>query len=172
MTLRGLSLAASLAEKKDKLVKKWIDGILQTYPESTTKFLSQEKDPFHNPIGHTLNESLSALFDGLVESKDTASLAPMVDDIVKMRAVQDFNAGQAVSFPFILKKIIRKEYAADLSLCLDDLSDLETRIDELALLAFDLYMKCRERVFEIKVNEAKRSIFMLEKTHQSGHSRQ
>ncbi|MEJ2247139.1 MAG: RsbRD N-terminal domain-containing protein [Acidobacteriota bacterium] len=172
MALKSLPLAASLADQRDTLVKKWLDGILQAYPESTTKFFSQEKDPFRNPIGYTLKESLTAVFDGLVQSEDTASLAPVLDNIVRMRAVQDLNAGQAVSFPFLLKRILREECSADLSRCPEDFADLEARIDALALLAFDLYMKCRERVFEIKVNEAKRSMFMLEKTLQSGHSRQ
>ena len=172
MTFKGLPLADLLADQRDALVKKWLNGILETYPESTTKFLSQEKDPFRNPIGHTLKENLSQLFEGLIQSKDTASRAPMLNNIVKMRAVQDFNAGQAVSFPFLLKPILREECTAELSRCPDDFAGLEARIDELALLAFDLYMKCRERVFEIKVNEAKRSLFMLNKAHQNGHSRQ
>jgi hypothetical protein len=172
VALKSLPLTASLADQRDTLVKKWLNGILQTYPESTTKFLSQEKDPFRNPIGRTLEENLTAIFDGLIQSKDTASLAPMLDNIVRMRAVQDFNAGQAVSFLFLLKRILREECRADLSRCPGDFADLEVRIDALTLLAFDLYMKCRERVFEIKVNEAKRSMFMLEKTFQSGHSRQ
>jgi hypothetical protein len=172
VAFKGLPLAASLADQRDNLIKKWIDGIVQTYPGSTTKFLSKEKDPFRNPIGHTLKENLTAIFNGLIQSMETASLAPMLDNIVKMRAVQDFNAGQAVSFPFLLKRILREECKDDLSRCPEDFADLEARIDALALLAFDLYMKCRERVFEIKVNEAKRSMFMLEKAFQSGHSRQ
>ena len=31
----------------------------------------------------------------------------------------------------------------------------ESRIDKLAFLAFDIYMKCREKVYEIRVNEIK-----------------
>jgi hypothetical protein len=82
-----------------------------------------------------------------------------------LRAVQDFTAGQAVSFPFLLKKIIREECKADCTRCPDEFADLEARIDELTLLAFELYVKCRERLFEIKYNEAKRSMFMSERAH-------
>ena len=35
----------------------------------------------------------------------------------------------------------------------------------MALLAFDLFMKCRERIYEIRANEAKRRIFVLERMH-------
>lgn len=172
MTHKGLPLSASLANQRDTLVKKWFNGMIQTYPESTTRFLAQEKDPFRNPIGHTLHESLSALYDGLIQAKDTESLAPVLDAIVRMRAVQDFSSGQAVSFPFLLKRILREECADDLFRCPDEFASLEARIDAMALLAFDLYMKCRERIFEIKYNEAKRSMFMLDRAQQDGHSRQ
>lgn len=163
MPPKGLLFSASLANQRDSLVKKWFEGILETYPESTTKFLAHEKDPFRNPIGHTLKESLSALFNGLLQPEELASLTPVLDDIVKMRAVQDFTAGQAVSFPFLLKKILREECAAALSRSPDEFAALEARIDELVLLAFDSFVKYRERIFEIKFNEAKRSAFMLER---------
>ena len=172
MTPKGLPLSASLANQRDNLVKKWFEGIVQTYPDTTTRFLAQEKDPFRNPIGHTLKENLSALFDGLIQPKELASLTSELNDIVRMRAVADITAGQAVSFPFLLKKVLREECTADVSRFPDEYANLEARIDEMALLAFDLYMKSREQLFEIKYNEAKRSTFMLEKVRQNGHSRQ
>ncbi|MBN2241588.1 MAG: RsbRD N-terminal domain-containing protein [Acidobacteria bacterium] len=163
MPQEGLPFSASLASQRDTLVKKWFDGMVQAYPESTSGFLTREKDPFRNPVGHTLKENLSVLFDGLVGPKDVQSVTPELNDIVRMRAVQDFSAGQAVAFPFLLKKILRRECAADISRDPGAYSDLEARIDSLALLAFDLYMKSRERLFEIKYNEAKRSMFMLQR---------
>jgi hypothetical protein len=46
---------------------------------------------------------------------------------------------------------------------------LESRIDELALLAFEIYMQCREKIYECRVNEVKgqREIAMklLERTN-------
>jgi hypothetical protein len=165
VTSKGLPLSASLENQRDTLVKKWIDEMLRSYPETTTGFLNREKDRFRNPIGHTVKESLSVLFEGLIQTKELASLTPVLDEVVKLRAVQDFTAGQAVSFPFLLKKIIREECKADCTRCPDEFADLEARIDELTLLAFELYVKCRERLFEIKYNEAKRSMFMSERAH-------
>jgi hypothetical protein len=94
-----------------------------------------------------------------------ASLAPVLDNIVRIRAIQDFTASQAVSFPFLLKQIIRAEFEPDALPYSEELAALEARIDELALLAFDLYVKCREQVFEIKANEIKRRAFILERAH-------
>ena len=172
MNLESMPLSAALAHRKSAVVKRWFDRMLQMYPESTTGFLAHEKDPFRNPIGHTLKESLSTLFDGLIRPGDVAALAPALEDIVRIRAVQDFTAGQAVAFPFLLKQILRTEFTADASRYPDEFAALESRIDELALLAFDLYMKCRERVFEIRANEAKRNSFILERAQQKEQSNQ
>ena len=170
VTSTGLPLATSLSKRKEAVVKKWFDRMVQEYPGTATRFLTQEKDPFRNPVGHTLKESLSALFEALIQPKNGGFPEPVLEDIVKIRAVQDFSAAQAVSFPFLLKRILREELEADIPRYPDAFAGLEARIDDLALLAFDLYVKCRERIFEIKFNEAKRSTFLLEKMHQRGQS--
>ena len=38
---------------------------------------------------------------------------------------------------------------------------MESRIDDLALLAFDIYMKCREKLYDIRANEAKNQVSRL-----------
>jgi hypothetical protein len=166
----SLPLSAALANRRSAVVRRWLERLLEAYPESTTRFLSEEKDPFRNPVGHTLHEGLEALFDGLLQPAETASLAPVLDGIVRIQAVQDFTAGQAVAFPFLLKQILRTEFAADVRRHSDELALLEARIDELALLAFDLFMKCREQVYALKVNETKRRAFILERTRGTAES--
>jgi len=37
------------------------------------------------------------------------------------------------------------------------------RIDELALLAFNLYTKCREEIDEIKIRERQREVYVWER---------
>ena len=36
-----------------------------------------------------------------------------------------------------------------------ELQSFEAQIDNLTFLSFDIYMKCRERIFELRVNEIK-----------------
>ncbi len=170
MNTESIPLSAALANRRGDIIQRWFERLIQTYPESTARFLSQEKDPFHNPVGHTLQQGLSTLFDGLIRSADVASLAPVLDSIVRIRAVQDFTAGQAIAFPFVLKQILRSEFAADSPRYFSEFAVLEARIDELALLAFDLFMKCREQICEIKVNEIKRRTFVPERAHQKAES--
>jgi hypothetical protein len=83
---------------------------------------------------------------------------------------------------FELKKSIRRELADELraGTIERDLLELESRIDKVGLLAFDIYMSCREKMYEIKANEAKNRTFMLleraglvsELPEQSEHSSQ
>jgi hypothetical protein len=160
-------LLEAVAAKKGAIVREWLKRTLQTYPEHTSRFLLQEKDPFRNPVGHTLKEAFPALFDQLVGGMDTATITPVLDGIVRIRAVQDFTASQAVAFLFLLKKVVRKALEGESQRRPDGggLAAVEGRIDEMALLAFDLFMKCRERIYEIKANEAKRRTYLLQRMH-------
>lgn len=177
-------LMEALAARKSAIVRAWLARTLQSYPGNTSRFLAQEKDPFRNPVGHTLKEALPVLLDQLLWGMDTDRVTPALDSIVRIRAVQDFSAGQAVAFVFLLKPVIREvlhfpphpplspgtryplgevggEDKGEGANQLEALAVLERRIDEMALLAFDLFMGCRERIYEIKANEARRRLEVL-----------
>ena len=161
-------LLEALAAKKSAIVKEWLARTLRTYPEHTSRFLSQEQDPFCNPVGQILKEAFPALFDRLVEGPDAATLSRLLDPIVRIRAVQDFSPAQAVGFIFLLKRVMQDALQDELPRIPngEGLAAVEARIDEMALLAFDLFMKCREQIYEIRANEAKRRLFVLERMHE------
>jgi len=71
--------------------------------------------------------------------------------------VQDFSPSQAIGFIFLLKKAIREVLESGIrgKPVLEEWMEFQSRIDQLALLAFDVYMECREKICEIRVNEAK-----------------
>jgi hypothetical protein len=133
---------------RDPIVEKWIASALQSYPSASVPFLSAEGDPFRNPVGHTLRQSLTTLFEELRGDMETERLAPALDALIRIRAVQDLTASQAVGFVFLLKPILRELAPMDAS--------LNDRIDRLALMAFDKYMQCREELADIRVNEGQR----------------
>jgi hypothetical protein len=64
-----------------------------------------------------------------------------------------------VSFVFLLKRVIRAEIkeAADRAAA-DELAEIDAQIDQIALFAYDIYVKCREQVYELRVNEVKRNV--------------
>jgi hypothetical protein len=47
----------------------------------------------------------------------------------------------------------------------ESLASLEGRIDEMALLAFDLYMRCREQLYRIRAGEARRRASLQQRWH-------
>ncbi len=157
-----MNLKEVLSEKKPSILKRWFDVILETYPADTAKFLKTQRNPFANPVGSTISKGIENIFDELLEGGDRDRLDPFLDNIIRIRAVQDFTPAQALAFIFLLKKVIRdeldKEMCGQLS---DELSAFESKIDDLALLSFDIYMKCREKLYDIKANEVKSRTFRL-----------
>ncbi len=150
-----MSLEAILSQRKKNIVKKWFDLVVETYPEDTSNFLKGQKDPFANPVGNTTIQGLRALFDELLSEMNFKTAATLLDPIIKIRAVQNFSPSQATGFVLALKKIIRENIKTEINekQIINDLFQLELKIDELSLIAFDIYMQCRERVFQLKANE-------------------
>jgi hypothetical protein len=62
-----------------------------------------------------------------------------------------------LNFVYLLKRLIRERYWRELEKAgsLNQLADFETRLDNLALMAFDVYTKCREQVYEMRITEVK-----------------
>jgi hypothetical protein len=145
------------ADRRDAVLAEWLARTLETYPQETSRFLRGVKDQFRNPVGHIIRDGLQVLVDELFGAMDRARILPALDGIVRIRAVQDFSASQAVAFVFLLKKILRHEAAGE------ELERLEARVDDLALAAFDVFMQCREKICEIRVEEARRRYAMYER---------
>jgi RsbT co-antagonist protein rsbRD N-terminal domain len=132
----------------EPMLERWLARTIQSYPSAAVPFLAGEADRFRNPVGHTLRQSLTILLQQLQGSMEAGHLGPALDAILRLRAVQELSASQAVGFVFLLKPIVR-ELAPE---C--DQGLLSERIDVLALLAFDQYMRCREQLAEIRARES------------------
>jgi hypothetical protein len=150
-----------LAQKKTAIIKKWFAVTVETYPSDTAKFLKSQKDPFANPVGQTIYQGLAALFDELLKETDHNVMQALLDPIIRIRAVQNFSPSQATSFIFFLKNVLRntikeEDFQAQL---FSELLLFESKIDELSLMAFNLYMNCREKIYELKANEMKNRTF-------------
>ena len=146
-----------LNNKKEAIVRKWIDLILNSYPAEAANFLKLKKNQFGNPIGHTITINAEKIFDELINDCDFEKIKFLLDEIIKIRAVQNFFPSQALGFLFDLKKTIRDEFSIELAekAISDELSKLDLLIDQMVLIGFDLYMGLREKIFKIRVNEIK-----------------
>ncbi|MCK9420335.1 MAG: RsbRD N-terminal domain-containing protein [Nitrospirae bacterium] len=159
-----MDLKQQLMEKKPAILKKWFDAVADTYPENTSGFLKKQKAQFTNPVGYTLAEGLDGLFDALLKGMIPDTVKTLLDGIVRIRAIQEFTPSEAVAFIFQLKNIVRQELGNEilhLPGMTDQLAAFDSTIDDLALFAFDIYMKCREKIFELKAKEATNMTFRL-----------
>jgi RsbT co-antagonist protein rsbRD N-terminal domain len=144
-------------QTRDAITEEWLACVLRTYPEATGRFLGGERDPFRNPVGTTLKEALSILLDELLLGMQAGRVSAALDSIAQIRAVQDGTPGEALEFIFQLKRILRARMTDR------DLDLLYTRIDEMALQAFDLYMKYRERTYQAQKDEYRRRFSVIER---------
>ena len=160
-----MRLNTLLAQKKNAIVKKWFAATVETYPPDTAKFLKSQKDPFANPVGRTIYQGLAALFDELLKETDHSVMLSLLDPTIRIRAVQNFSPSQATSFIFFLKNVVRDNIRDNLkeedfqTQHFSELLLFESKIDELSLIAFNIYMNCREKIYELKANEMKNRTF-------------
>lgn len=152
-----MALHSLLSKKRDSILKRWFHLILETYPADGLRFFKREKDRFINPVGYAISKEIEAMYDGLLSEENLDKLLPSLENIIKIRSVQDFSPSQAIAFIFLMKRAIREELESEIrgSLAFEELLHFETKIDRLILLAFDTYMRCREKIYEIRVKEMK-----------------
>jgi len=148
-----MMLADSLLQHRAEILTEWFDGILAEYPPETATFLRQQKDPFANPVGAGVREELAPIFDELVTGWNRERVMESLDRIIRVRALQDFSPAGAIAFLFVLKRLLRRHRTSGGLSAEKDLETLDDRFDELVLMAFDAYSRCREQVFEIRVKE-------------------
>ncbi len=152
-----MSLLKQLAQKKSAIIKRWFDKVMDTYPAETAKFLKGQNDPFANPVGQTTMESLGSIFDLILSNSTDQTAQPSIDPIIRIRAIQDFTPSSATRFIFDLKSVIRNMLPIDdnSEIFFKEMGIVDNRIDELGLMAFDVYMQCREKIYDLKANEMK-----------------
>jgi hypothetical protein len=151
-----MKIRSLLAEKKPAILQQWFDSILSTYPSDTAHFSKGQKNMYAGSIaGQTIHEGIEGVFDDLISETSPETLNSCLDKIIRIRAIQEFDPSEAISFLFLLKQIIRRELMRDIREggLFEELMELESRLDSYAYIAFDIYMKCREKLFELKANE-------------------
>jgi len=150
-----LSVERLLRQKRSVVLKRWFEQVLDSYPEETSRFLRKEANPFANPVGSTIHRELGELLDEILDGPDRGRAGQFLDRIIRIRAIQDFSPADAIAFVFGLKGIAREELGRELeeSLALEDWLAFEGKVDQMGLLAFDVYMNCREKLAQIRVDE-------------------
>ncbi|MGD9610756.1 MAG: RsbRD N-terminal domain-containing protein [Desulfovibrionaceae bacterium] len=150
-----------LATHKEAVLDQWLALVLETYAPETATLWKKKKDPFANPVRRKLESGMRGVVEGLLAAQgapDVAVFGPYLDEMVRVRAVQDFTPSQAVSFIYLLKKVMRETlwpHVAEHGLLVELLA-LESAIDVLALFCLDIYCQCRESIYQLRVSQVKR----------------
>jgi len=156
-----MRLKKILDAKKTTIVNAWFEAVVATYPSDANRFFKNRKDRFSNPVGNATFNGLKAIYEEILRGMDRKTVISILDPIIRIRAVQNFSPSKAVGIVFLLKGVIRKILKNDLKerQNLTDLLAFETDIDELGLLAFDVYMQCRQKIFDLRTNEERKTIY-------------
>lgn len=140
-----------LSKKRDSIINKSFELTISTYPENTQIFFKEKNRQFTNPVGYTIYKGIEQIIDNLISDKPIESFISPVEEIIKIRALQDFTPSQAVGFVFLIKKAIYDELVKDSNT--DQLMDILAQIDSLSMIAFDIFMKYKERIYDLKAKE-------------------
>jgi hypothetical protein len=162
-----------LLSRKTHIIKRCLNLIMATYPPEYSGVFENSGDRFQNPVGFTICNEIEHIYSELIGKMDMNMLSNSLESIIKIRAVQEFTPSEAISFVFLLKKAIKEEITkgefAEIegtkpgggyveAKILKGLFQLDEKIDRIAFLAFDIYMNCREKIYEIRLKEIKSGI--------------
>ena len=151
----GHRLKGLIEKNKDEIIKNWFEATIQTYAPDTAQFYKGQKDQFSNPVGNITAKGVAFLLDQLLNDFEPEAVRTYLDPIIRIRAVQDFTPSQATTFILRLKKVLRdclSDHLQDSAIVLEILA-FESKIDQLCLMAFDVYMACKEKIYQISAND-------------------
>ena len=149
-------LQEMLIDNKGEILDAWVGQVLATYPEDGARIFKKEKDQFANPVGYAVKSSLWEVYRLLFESEPLDGLIPALDQLVKIRAVQEFIPSQAVSMAYKLKEVVKDFYRQEKLGDHDGWLAFEEKADTLAYTLFDLYMASREQLHRARLEEYRR----------------
>jgi hypothetical protein len=154
-----MELSRLLEKNRPAILKKWLVEIFDTYPADTSRFLKGQEDRFANPVGYTITANAGYILEGLIKGVDAGQLSACLEQIIRIRAVQDFTPSQAVSFMDSLKAVIASQVKMQIHKynLWDEWAEFETRIDGLTQCAYELHTEMKQRIAIIRTREIDRS---------------
>lgn len=151
-----MSLETLLHQKKEEIVESWLMATFGLFSDESLRYLKKKKQDYYvNPLSHDLADGLEAIFHELLQGTDADRLAPVLDQVIRITSVQEGQASRALTFLFLLKKVVHDfaEAEQDYLQMTKDLFGFDHVVDQLIRMSFDIYSKCREDVYHLKVEE-------------------
>jgi hypothetical protein len=159
-----MNLKDVLRENRTRIIKAWFETIIESYHADARGSMRRVQAQFTNPVGFNFSEGLEGIFDALLQEFIPDTVSTFLDAIIRIRAVQDMAPSEALSFVFAIKKIVREHMGPERLAApsmQQDFAAFDRVVDDLALYAFDIYMRCREKIYDLKAQEARNMTFRL-----------
>ncbi len=156
-----MELLDTLKNKKKDIVSIWVDRTLDSYISSG--FFKKSRDMFANPVGANIRQGLNSLYDLLIAGAAQEEMAEPLDQVIRIRAVQEFTPAQAVAPILEIKWVVKQVLSADKETkpLLVELDSFDCDVDRAALAAFDMYTACREQLYKNRLREFKSGRYIL-----------
>ncbi len=161
------------ASKKVSICQRWLQLILQSQPAKDCVSVRRDKDRFNDPIGFTLERELPALYEKIVLLNDVEAAHKSLENVIKIRAVQDLTPAQVINFIFLLKETVISELM-ELNISpytSREVINFNDAIEKCVLLAINIYFTCREDIHELTIAEIKaerdKAILMLDRIYKT-----
>jgi len=90
-----MKIVEALKENKKEILSVWIDRTLDSYASSS--FFKTSEDKFANPVGANITHGLTSLFNLLVAGVDRGEYYKPLDQVIRIRAIQEFTPAQAIA---------------------------------------------------------------------------
>ena len=156
-----MELKEALEKNKKRILAVWLERTLDSYVSSG--FFKKSQDKFANPVGANIREGLTTLFDILLAEGDQSAMQKPLDQVIRIRAVQEFTPAQAVAPILELKWVVKQVFKVDRQAreLLPELEEFDCDVDRAALAAFDIYTACREQLYRNRLREYKSGRYIL-----------
>jgi hypothetical protein len=138
------------------ILPRWFQLILESYPTDTSGSLQSESGKSLDPVESGISLEAKLILDEIEGGMQEDLLSDSLDRLMCIRSVQALPPSGAVGIIFLLKQAVREglqNQPRDARFH-DELQEIESRVDGVALMAFDRYMRQRELICEQRVREA------------------
>jgi hypothetical protein len=156
-----MKLIEALKNKEEKILSLWIERTLDSYTSSG--FFKRAKDQFANPVGANISLGLTQIFKLIITEAELREFAEPLDQVIRIRAVQEFTPAQAVAPILELKWVVKQVFSADEEYrkLLGELAVFDCDVDRVALASFDMFVECRDRLHRARIRELKSGSYIL-----------
>ncbi|KPK88569.1 MAG: hypothetical protein AMJ94_14670 [Deltaproteobacteria bacterium SM23_61] len=153
-----MTLKDFLEEKREIILERWLDRILEDYPAHTQTFFRGNKSPYSNPVGFTLRKGMEGIIDQILRPLSVEEARAILEPVMKVRAVENLPSSRRGNFIPPLREIVFEivKEGRRKDLLGQDWLDLNSRINRLALLSMNLYSECREKVNQLRIKEGEK----------------